>query len=368
MTTKKQKDTAPEVAMDGKLKNGLVRKNGRWHYRFMLKSSLVTGSTGCFDRRSAELYLLRLKSSLALDGVDVRAKKTATFGECYHLWMDVKGPRVSDCTIKMMMSHYRRVWSHWNRLPLTDLQPRIDALYQSYKLDHAVASQREMFAKLGMILKFARERCLHSIPFDIPLIFVPRAPKVVMTVEEVGEFFEQLDKIANLHQKVIIRALYHLGLRRSEAYGLRWDRYDEKNHLYTVEGKGGKIEQIPVPEEMREWIQKLPRLGRYMCPRRDQDTFHAEKYTDPVLKQAAAAMGFPEWSHHRLRASLASAMAHSGASLSTVAKALRHSSIQTTQQYYVEQDMNELRAAMERVMPVRVGPDPKVETMKVLVS
>ena len=127
-------------------------------------------------------------------------------------------------------------------------------------VDHAIASQRGMLVKIGS-MKFARERCLHNIPFDLPQITVPKKPKAILHEDEIETFFGHLDKIANLHQQVMVRAMYLLGLRRFEASELRWDRYDERARTYTVVGKGGKVETLPVVEEMAEWFSKRPRLG-----------------------------------------------------------------------------------------------------------
>ena len=304
MAKRKTKVMDPDE-VDGKLKNGLIRKNGIWHYRFMFQGKLINGSTGCQDRESARLYLLRLRSAMELEGIDVRRRNKVTFGECYDLWMKAKGPRVAPTTIKMFMSHWRCTWHEWKDITLDQLQPKIDELYSSYKLNHSLASQRGMFVKIKCILNFARERCLHNLPFDLHHISVPKKPKVVMHEDEIETFFHHLDQIANLHQQVMVRSMYWLGLRRFEAYELQWEFYDERSKTYTVEGKGGKVETLPVVEEMAEWFAKLPRLGRYMCPRDGHDSIHGEKYTDHVVKQAAAAMGFKNWNHHRLRGSLA---------------------------------------------------------------
>jgi integrase len=170
----------------------------------------------------------------------------------------------------------------------------------------------------------------------------------------------------NLQQQTMVRAMHYLGLRRFEAYELRWDRYDERTQTYTVEGKGGKVETLPVIEEMSEWFARLPRLGRYMCPRKNHDSPHGEKYTDHVVKQAAAAMGFTDWSHHRLRGSLATNLLNRGVPLVQVSAIMRHSSQQTTAQYYYEQDLKSMRAAMEKARP-EPNPEPgsNVQVLKV---
>lgn len=355
MAKKKTKVMGPDD-VDGKLKNGLIRKNGIWHYRFMFQGKLINGSTGCQDRESARLYLLRLRSAMELEGIDVRRRNKVTFGECFDLWMEAKGPRVAPATMENFTSFWRCYWQDWKYIPLKELQPKIDELYRNYKLNHSLPSQRGMIVKLGSILKFARERCLHNIPFDLPQISVPKKPKVVMHEDEIEVFFRHLDQIANLHQQVMVRSMFYLGLRRFEAYELQWEFYNERARTYTVHGKGGKVETLPVVEEMAEWFAKLPRTGRYMCPRNDRDAIHGEKYTDHVVKQAAAAMGFKNWNHHRIRGSLATQLLNRGVPLVQVAAIMRHSSPSTTAQFYYEQDLQSMRIAMEKVRPT---PEPE---------
>lgn len=82
----KKKQSTPDQAErkdERKLRRGLKKKGLVYHYRFQVKGQLLTGSTGCYDRASAELYVLRLKSAMALEGIDVRKKKKVTFGECF---------------------------------------------------------------------------------------------------------------------------------------------------------------------------------------------------------------------------------------------------------------------------------------------
>jgi len=58
----------------------------------------------------------------------------------------------------MFMSHWRCICIHWKNVPLDERQASIDERYSSYKRDHAIASQRGMFVKIGSILKFASGR------------------------------------------------------------------------------------------------------------------------------------------------------------------------------------------------------------------
>lgn len=347
------------------LRGGLRLRNGIYNFRFKFKGEVISGSTDCRDRKSAERWLLQFRSKLALENINLKETKIPTFGDCYDLWTKGRAPRLAETSLKMYRSHWRRIWSPWANIKLTDLQPHIDALYISHKIGHSDASQREMFSKLKSILNFAKERCIHNLPFDFPKIKVSHAPKVVLVDDEITTLFGHLDKIANLQQQVLIRSMFHLGLRVSEAYNLRWSGYDEARRTYTFIGKGGKESTLPVIDEMAEWFARLPKISDLMCPRTDRpDLPRATKYTDEVLKQAAAMMGLIGFSHHRLRASLATHLLNKGIPPTQVQAILRHESIHTTVAHYYQQDLKTLRSAMEAhhisTRPTDPVPPPKI--------
>jgi len=295
------------------LRSGLRLRKGIYNYRFKFKGEVMSGSTDCRDRKSAELWLLKYRSKLGLENIDLKQTQVPSFGECWDLWKKARAPRLAETSLKMYRSHWRRVWSPWKDTRLVDLQSNIDALYIAYKDGHADASQREMFSKLKSILNFAKERCIHNLPFDFPEVKVGHAPKVVLVEDEITTLFGHLDRIANLQQQVLIRSCFHLGLRVREAYNLRWSGYDVARKTYTFIGKGNQEATLPVIDEMAEWFARLPRLGDLMCSRPGRpDLPRATKYTDGVLKQAAAMMGLTSFSHHRLRASLATHLLNKG--------------------------------------------------------
>ena len=213
MSKKKSSKESPRI------REGLWLRGKVWHYRFSYRGKIQVGSTRCQDRRSAELFLIKLRSQLVLEEHDIRkaVKNKATFKEAFDLWIQVRGPRVAVDTVKQMHVHWRCTWNRWADIPLEKLQPHIDQLYSEFKKTHSAGSQRELFVKVKSILSFARERGLHQIAFDIPQIKVPRQPKVVMSEGELRQFFAALDRFANLQQQVMIRSMYYLGLREKES-------------------------------------------------------------------------------------------------------------------------------------------------------
>lgn len=350
---------------NGSIRDGLWLRGKVYHYRFSYRGVIQAGSTRCRDRGSAMLFLTKLRSKLLLEEFDIRkgVKKCATFKEAFDLWLDARGPRVAEETVKQMLVHWRCRLRLWANIPLEELQPHIDRLYGEFKQGHAPSTQRELFVKIKSVLTFAHERGLTQKVFDIPEIKVPRRPKEVLDEAELRLFFETLDKNANLHQQVMIRAMYYLGLREQEAFRLKFDNWDPAKRTYTIDRqKNGDITVLPVHQEMAEWFAKLPREeGQvYMCPRKDRDEIHGKNYTFVPLKKAIAAAGLsPRICHHRLRASLATKLLNDGIPLAMVQKIMRHSSPQTTMQYYFEVDLNLMREALNQAALKEEGPEPE---------
>ncbi len=274
--------------------------------------------------------------------------RTATFKNAFDLWVKVKGPRMSPKTLQMMESHWRRTWLNWGNIPLDQLQPILDSHYNECRIRFAASTLAVQFTRLGTILRFAHDRGLHAVRFDLPKTKAPRRPRLVLTEEQVEEFFRHLDTFANLHQSVMIRATYFMAMREQEAFRLKWSSYQEKARTYTIDQqKSGEISVLPVVDEMARWFAMLPRQGIYMCPRVDSDHPHGSKYTTKPLKQAAAAMGLPrDFCHHNLRSSLATALARKGVQLVAIQKLLRHSSPEVTAACYVETGIQDMRNAL----------------------
>jgi len=134
----------------------------------------------------------------------------------------------------------------------------------------------------------------------------------VLDDEEINLFFAHVDRLGNLHQQILIRCLFYLGLRISECLRIHWDDFDEQAMTFRVDErqKSGKISYIPVVKEMAEWFAKQPRKsGQLMCPGKWGP--HTPRFTDIVIKKASKAMGLRvPMTHHRLRASLAAWQHH----------------------------------------------------------
>ena len=331
------------------LRDGLRLRAGIFHFRFQFHGRLKTGSTGCRDLKSAQAFLLRYRSSLALDNLDLRATPSSTFQEAVDLYLKIKAPHLEAKTIYNVKKNMEHHWSGFRDAPLKDMQAHLDALFPVLKEKLSPGSQRLVFARMRGVLELARRRGLHNTPLEYPTIQVVRDRKKVLNDEEIDLFFGHVDRLGNLHQQILIRCLFYLGLRISECLRIRWDDFDEQAMTFRVDQrqKSGKISYLPVVPEMAEWFAKLPRKdGELICPGKWGQ--HTPRYTNYVIKKVSLAMGFKvPMTHHRLRASLATSLLRKGVSLAVVARILRHSDAGTVcMNYYWEEDVQDLRKGM----------------------
>jgi len=350
------------------LKDGLrLRGSGIYHFRFMHRGSLRTGSTGCRDLRSAQAFLLRYRSSLALDHFDLRIAPSSTFQEAFDLYLKVKTPHLAAKTLYNLKKNMEHHWSGFKDALLKDMQSHLDALFPVLKGKLSPGSQRLVFARLRGVLELARRRGLHNTPLEYPAIDIARDRKLVLDDDEIDVFFAHVDRLGNLHQQVLIRCLFYLGLRISECLRIGWDDYDEQAMTFRVDErqKSGKISYIPVVPEMAEWLAKLPRRkGELICPGKWGQ--HTPRYTDYIIKKASAAMGLQvPMTHHRLRASLATSLLRKGVSLAVVARILRHADAGSVcMNHYWEEGVQDLREGLLLLSQRKTStpPEPGAET------
>jgi integrase len=138
------------------------------------------------------------------------------------------------------------------------------------------------------------------------------------------EHDEALRLLAELpdHIRAVVLFLLSTGLRRSEAFGLTWDKVRSGSVVVTV--KGGYEREIPLGPDAAMVLAELPRTGAYVF-----DTTNYRKEFEAARKRADV----PHIRFHDLRHTFATRLGRSGADLAVIREALGHSSISVTQKY-----------------------------------
>jgi integrase len=158
-----------------------------------------------------------------------------------------------------------------------------------------------------------------------------------------------------IHIRRVVLFLLTVGLRRGEAFRLRWVDVDLENASIVVRIKGGQTRMVQLSPEAAMVLHESPRDGVLVF-----DATNFRKH----FEAARRAAGIEDFRWHDLRHTFATWLGQSGAPLEVIRDQLCHSNIAVTQRYrHVAQP--EVRAALQKlptlspnttnVMPLKVG-------------
>lgn len=167
------------------------------------------------------------------------------------------------------------------------------------------------------------------------------------------------DDFAGNTQRIILRLLYHAGIRRAELTGLRDRSVDFSNGQMKVLGKGNKERIIPlgpaVLAELREYIARRDELlpgytgeallcledGRAVQP------WYVYRTVRSALEQVTT---LKKRSPHVLRHTFATHLMNNGADINAVKELLGHASLASTQ-VYTHNTIEKLRRVHRQAHP-----------------
>ena len=241
-----------------------------------------------------------------------------------------------------------------------DLKSLTAADVQAFVLDRARSSSPAQVQATGTalrsLLRFLHLRGITSSPLAsaVPaaagwkLAGLPRH----LAQGEAARMMASCDlaTVTGRRDRAVLLLLARMGLRASEAAGLRLDDIDWRAGEITVRGKGSRRERLPLPPDVGEALASYLRDGR---PDRVQgrEVFagvrapHRPLTRGAVTQIAARASqrcGLGTVFAHRLRHTAAAGMLRGGASLEEIGQVLRHQRTLTTA-IYAKVDYDGLR-------------------------
>ena len=163
------------------------------------------------------------------------------------------------------------------------------------------------------------------------------------------------DRVGSRDRAVIV-LMRRMALRSAEVAALRLDDINWIGGAVCVRGKGGRIDQMPLPTDVGEALVDNLRRGRPTTPERTVFVRAVAPFTplgsssvSCIVGRAARRAGLGTVHGHRLRHTAASETLNAGASLDEVAQLLRHEGVASTV-IYAKVDRSRL-IALERPWP-----------------
>ena len=173
--------------------------------------------------------------------------------------------------------------------------------------------------------------------------------------EDVEQLLKCCDQTTTLGKRdyAVLCILARLGLRAGEVVHLTLDDIDWETGVITIHGKGGRIDQLPIPHDVGKALAAYLLHGRPSCNTRrifiraeaPLKGFSSSVAICDIVRRALARAGLNpvHKGAHLLRHSLATYMLRQGASLAEIGEILRHLRANTTE-IYVKVDLSALSA------------------------
>ncbi|WP_186313769.1 tyrosine-type recombinase/integrase [Kocuria marina] len=144
-----------------------------------------------------------------------------------------------------------------------------------------------------------------------------------------------------LRDRAVLLLLTGLGLRSGEIAGLRLSDIGWRAGTLRVTGKGDRVDELPLPEEVGRALEEYVLHGR--GGRIDSDRVFMTMFEPlrpltadgvaKIVRMACARAGVTEFGPHRLRHTFATGTLAAGATLQEVQALLRHAQLRTTAIY-----------------------------------
>ncbi|MCK5615707.1 tyrosine-type recombinase/integrase [Candidatus Pacearchaeota archaeon] len=157
-----------------------------------------------------------------------------------------------------------------------------------------------------------------------------------LTPNEVAEMFRV--SALSPRDNMLLKCMYYLGLRNSEARNLHVDDIDTINNtVKVVQGKGSKDRYVPVPEGFSKELKKhINSMKGHVFEGRSRAGTISDRHIRRIVKgyaEAASVRKFEEIHPHTLRHSYATHLQNNGVPLNIIQGMLGHENIETTTIY-----------------------------------
>ena len=354
------------MASPYRYRDGLARVGQAWHYRFRLRGTTHQGSTGLSRRADAVLWLRRYRDQLANGEMGLATAPSVK--TAWEHWLEITKGKVSEAH----RDRARRAFK-FHILPVcgelsadavgNDVVELIRTRYlegESQRLRGGPRTQQganTLLAYLRMVIRpLIKRGFLRVLPFDVKPLKIQQKVKVFLPYEKVEPFLVAVDRTANAHQQIAVRAMLRMGLREDEALGMRWEWFQGDLETYTPGNtKGKEAVALSVPDDLRELIRMQKSLSPWVIPAepiKGKDGIvrtgpHRAQFTVKAILRGGVAVGIKGLTPHRMRGTCATLMHRRGVPIKTIQIILRHKKIETTMGY-IEVNAEDIQNAMTK--------------------
>ena len=336
-------------------RDGLKKVGTSWQYRFLFKGVLYTGSTRCTAMADARSWLAAYKSRLSRGEVGDLDAPTVT--RAFNDWLKIKEGFCSQANLdRAKRAMERHVLPVIGTMKADQVRSNdVARVVQTYLKAKGPRGRERTADGANVVIAYLRAVFNHlvengyltKVPFRIKKQKTQVKPRTTLPLDKIEPFLAHIDQHAHRHIGVAVRFMLWLGLRETEALGVRREWLRGTTRYTHGKTKGKEAVERALPEDLQALIEGLPKDSAWILPGAD-DKPHCQQFTRKAILRAGVAVGVPGLTPHRLRATYATLLSQTGASIYEVQKLLRHKDISTTL-HYVQVDEASLDRASLRL-------------------
>jgi integrase len=315
--------------------SGLIKRNGIYHLRFMLKGILVAESTHTKDRRQAEMILAKRRSEL-IDDVVLAKIRPVRFGAALNEFLATRKQAASHKNATNSLAHFRSIdeTKQLNKITKPELNKIVEGLKSS---GYALSTIQVAVNYWNCFIKWAEDQD-YTVCSRIESIRGVKGKIRWLTIEEQRLLLDAILSGEWTQQKQdnwdLVVGLLATGCRYNELVQLQWSQVDmERGRIVITRQKGGRDTTLSMSKRLRSMLER--RMGYdstwvFATKRLANNNTH-------WMRRAVRRAGLSEVNGrinlHTMRHTFCSMMIQNGVSLSAVSHLAGHSSVAITQKY-----------------------------------
>ncbi|BDU74541.1 tyrosine-type recombinase/integrase [Mesoterricola silvestris] len=331
---------------------GLKKVGPFWHYSIQVNGQRAHGSTKATDLATARKVMEEKRRDLLHGQLNLQKKIPPTLNQVWESWWKANQTTFSQKHLVSAECRYRR----W-------LKPSLGCVRVDHIKADAVMQVRSQLLEAGRSGRYANNTLellralirftirvgdLDQLPFEVKPLRLQKKPRPTVPASRIPEFLAAVDSHAHSpHVAVMLKTMLGLGIRESEALGMRWEWFSPDQRTYTVgKAKGKEARVIPVPDWLWNAIFAMPKQrSEWVFPGEDGKHHHPQ-FCKKALQRVCKELGLGNVTQHRLRATFASLHAEAGTPISEIQGMLGHKDIATTL-IYVETSLDAKRRSQD---------------------
>ena len=332
-------------------KNGLQKVGDVYHYCFRIHSKQYKGSTRARDLQTAK-KVLEEKRQEAIIGKPSQPQEAPIFAVLVKDWLTTHA-RTASARHLQSVELIARIWltPHIGKCPIDNVTQGMILEARSRMLEAG-----RSFATANHLLRVVKLLWNHAVacgfikvvPFKVKALRVQKKPRPTVPASRFSEFLAAVDTHSHSPQvAVMLKVMLGMGMRESEALGMRWEWFDPEQRTYTVgKAKGKEARVLPIPTWLWTEIHTMHKtLSGWVFPG-EGGQLHHPHFCKKALQRVSKELDLGNVTQHRLRATFASLHAEAGTPIPEIQGMLGHKDIATTM-IYVETSMDAKRRAQD---------------------